>query len=533
MAAQFAIVNAHVRTMDPSTPFASAVAWSDGRIIAVGSDAEVREYCDASTAITNAKGATVTPGLTDGHQHLLQGAIFAQGLDLDRVATLSDLRDKLAAERRRIGPDAWLLGFALEYAAFEGATYQHSLLDEAAGQGPMFLYALDVHTGFVNGRALEIAGVTGPMQLEDASIVVCDSQERPTGELLEMAAMRTVLDAAPTPTHDQRMQWYAKTIADQNAVGITEIHMMDGDLTSIEAFKELEGRGELGMRVLQHHFIYPYTPDEEVAELLRTHESRGAMWQADGVKFMLDGVIDTGTAWLEEPDSHGEGLDSMWPNLELYFARARAFHDKGYRIATHAIGDRAVREVLDFYATLPGGSAGRHRIEHIETSPDKTVARFATEQVTASMQPIHVRWVAHDLSDPWSQRLDATRCAHAWRSGDLFASGALVVLGSDWPVAPFDPRMGFFAAQRRRAHDVSDPGPVGTTRALTAEQTLAGYTVNAAKAVGASQDRGMIRVGMAADLVTWQDDPIAVAPEDIIDMPVLQTVSAGRIVHQA
>lgn len=533
MAAQFAIVNANIRTMDPQHPVATAVAWSDGRIVAVGSDSEIREHCDASTSITDAKGATVTPGLTDGHQHLLQGAIFAQGLNLDRVNSLSDLRDKIAAERRRIGPDAWLLGFALEYAAFEGARYHHELLDAAAGQGPMFLYALDVHTGFVNARALEISGVTGPMQLEDASIVVVDDSDRPTGELLEMAAMQTVLKNVPQPTQAQKLDWYAKTIADQNAVGITEIHMMDGDFSSIAALRELEDRGDLGMRVLQHHFIYPYTPDEEVAELLRTRQTRGQLWQADGVKFMLDGVIDTGTAWLEEPDSHGEGTESMWPDLDLYFARARAFHDQGFRIATHAIGDRAVREVLDFYNGLPGGSSGRHRIEHIETSPDSTVARFAPEQVTASMQPIHVRWVAHDLSDPWSQRLDANRCAHGWRSGDLFASGALVVLGSDWPVAPFDPRMGFFAAQRRRAHDVENAGPIGTTRALTAQQTLAGYTVNAALAVGASQDRGMIRVGMAADLVTWQDDPVAVAPEDIIDMPILQTVSAGRVVHQA
>ncbi len=533
MAAQFAIVNARIRTMDPALPTASAVAWSDGRIVAVGSDAEIREVCDATTQVTDAHGATVTPGLTDGHQHLLQGAIFAQGLNLDRVNSLSDLREKLAAERRRIGPDAWLLGFALEYAAFEGATYHHSLLNDAAGPGPMFLYALDVHTGFVNDRALEIANVTGPMQLEDASIVVVDASEKPTGELLEMAAMRTVLDSVPVPTQEEKLGWYAQTIADQNALGITEIHMMDGDLDSIATFKELESRGQLGMRILQHHFIYPYTPDEEVAELLQTNSSRGEMWHADGVKFMLDGVIDTGTAWLEEPDSHGEGVEPMWPDLDLYFSRAKSFHDKGFRIATHAIGDRAVREVLDFYATLPGGSAGRHRIEHIETAPDRTVARFAPEQVTASMQPIHVRWVAHDLSDPWSQRLDTQRCSHAWRSGDLFASGALVVLGSDWPVAPYDPRMGFFAAQRRRAHDVADPGPVGTTRALTGEQTLAGYTVNAARAVGAQSDRGMIRVGMAADLVTWQDDPVQVAPEDIIDMEVLQTVSAGRIVHQS
>lgn len=529
MAAEFAIVNAHVRTMGalPS----SAVAWSGDRIVAVGDD--VVAHIDGTTQVIDAAGATITPGLTDGHQHLLQGAVFAQGLCLDRVATLGALRDAIATERRRIGPDAWLLGYAMEYAALEGAKYHHSLIDDVAGPGPMFLYALDVHTGFVNETALRQAGVTGSMRLADASIVVCDDSGSPTGELLEMAAMRTVLNYVPTPTRDQRLQWYADAMAAQNAVGITEIHMMDGNLETIAALRSLEERGQLGVRVLQHHFIYPYTPDDEVAELLATASHCGDGWQADGVKFMLDGVIDTGTAWLEEPDTMGMGTEPMWPDITLYHRRARMFHDAGFRIATHAIGDRAVREVLDLYDRLPGGSSGRHRIEHIETSPDATISRFAPQRVTASMQPVHTRWVAHDMTDPWSQRLGATRCGHGWRHGDLFASGALVVLGSDWPVAPYDPRMGFFASQERRAHDVADPRPIGVTRALTAEQTLAGYTRNAAVAVGADRERGAIQPGYIADLVMWQADPVEVAPADVIDLPVLLTVARGRVVHRA
>ena len=530
MTADFAIVNARIRTMDPAHPIATSIAWQGKTIVAL--DHDVQAACDATTQVIDAHGAVVTPGLTDGHQHLLQGAVFAQGLDLDRVGDLATLRERIARERERIGPHAWLLGFALEYAAFEGATFHHSMIDDVSGPGPMFLYALDVHTGFVNDEALRISSVTGARQLEDASIIVCDSDGVPTGELLEMAAMRTVLESVPEPTREDRLRWYAQTMADQNAVGITEIHMMDGDLSTIESLRELEMREQLGLRVLQHHFIYPYTPAEEVDELLQTAALSGDGWQADGVKFMLDGVIDTGTAWLEYPDSHGEGLDPMWPDLSLYHQRARQFHAKGFRIATHAIGDRAVREVLDLYESLPSTSA-RHRIEHIETSPDSTVARFAPQGVTASMQPIHTRWVAHDMTDPWSQRLDATRCGHGWRSGDLFASGALVVLGSDWPVAPFDPRMGFFAAQERRAHDVADPRPVGVTRALTGEQTLEGYTVNAALAVGAQNERGRLKPGFVADLVMWQDDPSVVAPADVVDLPVLLTVARGKIVHRA
>jgi predicted amidohydrolase YtcJ len=272
----------------------------------------------------------------------------------------------------------------------------------------------------------------------------------------------------------------------------------------------LEEQANLKLRILLHHFVYPYTSIEEVEVMMQTHNVKGLRWQADGVKFMLDGVIDTGTAWLEHPDSQGEGTEPMWPELSLYHQRARQFHDAGFRIATHAIGDRAVREVLDVYEGLPGGSNGRHRIEHIETSPDNTIARFKPLKVTASMQPVHMRWLEYDLSDPWSQRLDTTQCGHGWRTGDIMSTGAM-----------------------RRAHDVSYDGPVGKTRALTGAETLTGYTRNAAIAVGADNERGMLAPGMKADLVMWQEDPSKVNPNDVIDLPVLRTVVGGETVYQA
>jgi predicted amidohydrolase YtcJ len=339
-------------------------------------------------------------------------------------------------------------------------------------------------------------------------------------------------DHAPVATEEDRKQWYVDAIAMQNAVGITEIHNMDGNVAMVDVFEDLENNGRLNLRALVHHFVYPYTDEAEVAEMIATKNRRGSRWQADGVKFMLDGVIDTGTAWLEEPDSHGEGNEPMWPDVNLYHQRAHRFNDAGFRIATHAIGDRAVREVLDTYASFAGGSNGRHRIEHIETAPDATVARFKGEQVIASMQPIHMRWLDPDRKDPWSSRLDETRCSHGMRSGDLSAAGALVVLGSDWPVAPFDPRMGFFAAQLRRAHDVEDLRPIGSSRPLTGEEMIAGYTINSAKAVGAADMRGSLEVGKQADLVMWAEDPATCNPLDVVQLPVLMTVVGGQVVHQ-
>jgi predicted amidohydrolase YtcJ len=527
--ADLALVDVSIRTLDPANPVATALAVRDGVLVAVGSTAEIREHCDASTRVLSGRGWHVTPGLVDGHQHLIMGAQIGRGVSFDRVATLDRVRELLRAERRRIGPGAWLRGYAFEYAALGGLAYHHELVDEAAGEGPMLLHSLDVHTGFANAEALRLAGVTGSREFPDGSFIVLDDDGRPTGELREMSAIRAVWAHEPEPTQDERLGWVVDAIRAQNAVGITGVHNMDGGRETLEALTRLEEQGLLGLRVRQHSWVDPSDDEDALLDILSRRDLRGRRWTANSLKFMLDGVIDTGTAWLEEPDTHGDGHDPMWPDVERYRRTVRRFHDAGFHIATHAIGDRAVREVLDAYAAL--GAQGRHRIEHIEAPSPAIQARFHAEGVHASMQPVHLRWINPDMSDPWSERLGVHRCAHAMPSGDIQATGANVVLGSDWPVAPYDPRFGFFAAQMRRAHDVADPRPVGTSRPLTGLETLEGYTVNAARVDGG--DGGVLRVGAPADLVAWGDDIASVAPADVIDLPVHLTVVDGEIVHQS
>lgn len=534
MAAEAAIVGARIRTMDPDRPWASAIAWRDGRVIAVGDADEVRDACDGATTVIDAGGAAVTPGIIDGHQHLFMGAQIGRGLDLDRVDSLSQLRARLAAERQALGAGAWLVGFALEYAAFEGADYHHELIDAAAGEGPMLLWALDLHTAFVNDAALRACGVDREVIFPDGSRVVVDDDGSPTGLLLEMSAIRLVFDAIPGAGPEDRLAWYVDAMRRQNAVGITSIHQMDGDIPTVDLLDRLDSEGLLTLFVKHHHFIIPMTTHDEITDMLSTVGRSGPNWSADGVKFMMDGVVETGTAWLDDPDTTGHVADPMWERFEDYLAAISRFDEAGFRIATHAIGDRAVRTVLDGYAALPGGSRGRHRIEHIEVAPDATVRRFRAEAVNASMQAIHLRWMAPDLSDPWSQRLGPQRCAHGMRSGDLQVDGANLVLGSDWPVAPFDPRLGMFAAQERHAHDIEfHGGHYGDSATLTGEQVLAGYTVNAAAAAGMADQVGMLREGMRADVVMWAEDPATCPTEDVVDLPVLLTVARGRVVHRA
>lgn len=529
MAADLAVVDTSIRTLDPTRPSASAVAIENGVIVAIGDTAEVRTACDARTHVISGAGWHVTPGLTDGHQHLLMGSQVAQGINFDRVSTLAEVRALLRAERARLGPDAWVTGFAFEYAALQGAEYHHDLIDEAAGQGPMLIHTLDMHTGLANGEALRVAGVTGSREFDDGSFIVVDRDGAPTGELREMAAIATVWGVVPEASDEQKLGWAAEVIRAQNSLGITGIHQMDGGVETADAFAALEAADLLTLRIRFHQWVDPSYDAETLLEIVRRRDLTGTMWTANSVKLMLDGVIDTGTAWLEESDTRGDGNDPMWPDAEHFRRTVRQFHEAGFHIATHAIGDRAIREVLDAYADA-GGSAGRHRVEHIETAPPELVARFRRERVSASMQPIHLRWLNPDLSDPWSERLGMHRCAHTMPSGDINATGANVVLGSDWPVAPYDPRLGFFAAQRRYAPDVEDHRPLGTSRALTGLETLTGYTANAARIDGGSG--GVLRVGAPADLVAWGDDIVEVAPEDVTDLPVRLTVVAGRVVHQ-
>jgi len=517
--------------MDPARPWAQAVAWRDGIVIAVGDDDAVREVCDARTEVVDGSGGGVTPGLVDGHQHLFRGAVLAHGVDLAGAADLDEVRHRLWRGRGRLRDGEWLIARGLEYATLGDRAYHHQLLGDLDEAVPMLIWSFDLHTAYVNAAALRAAAVTGERDLGDRSRIVCTDAGDPTGELREWAAVDVVRDVAPDPAPDRLREWYREAIQAQNAVGLTGIHQMDGDGATVELLRELDDSGDLRLRVWLYQFVYASTPDATVEAMVRGGRPAGRRWRADGIKIMLDGVIDTGTAWLERPDACGQCRDAIWPDIDRFASRVRQFHAAGLRVATHAIGDRAVRATLDAYAQCPGGSAGRHRIEHLETVPDGTAERFARDEVTASMQPIAMGWVAPDQSDPWSQRLDARRRAHGWRTGDLVDAGAVVVLGSDWPVGTFDPRHGLFAARERRAPGAADPRPVGDTRGLTGLEALGGYTTGPARAVGAQGWSGRLAPGFAADLVLWAEDPADCPVTDVAELPVRLTVLAGDIVH--
>jgi predicted amidohydrolase YtcJ len=528
--ADAAVLGARIRTLDPAQPWATAIAWRGGTIVAVGDDAAVRAACDARTETIDGRGLCVVPGLVDSHQHPLMGADETVGADLAGLATLDEVRAALRAEHARCGAGQWVTGHSLEYATFDGMQLSGELVADAVGGAPALLTFFDFHTALATPAALAAAGIDGPRPLDGSAEIVC-RDGRPTGALLEPPAFEPVTRAMPQPTHEQRRERRAEALRRMAAAGLTAVHGMDGSPATHDELRELEARGELCVRIVAPLHVEVDTPWDVLERWTGLRDARGERWRGGVAKFFIDGVVEPGTAWLEEPDTGGRGLQPLWPEPERFARAVGLFARAGFQCATHAIGDRAVRCTLDAYRAA-GAARVRHRVEHIETLGDEQLARFAAEGVTASMQAIHLQWLRADGSDPWSRALGAERAGRAFRCADLAASGALLALGSDWPVADFDPRAGMAWARLRRPPGDRDRAPVGSRQALTAEQALHGYTTNAWRAVGEEEYAGRVAVGHRADLTAFAADPVECPADDLPGLPVLLTVVAGEPVYR-
>jgi len=528
-----ALVGARVRTLDPERPAAAALAIAGGEIVAVGNDAEIREL-GAATETIDLRGAVVVPGLTDSHIHPIQGALDTRGADLRDLSLLEDVRAALAAERRRCAPGQWVLGYGLQYGAFHESGIRGDLFEDVVEGSPALLTFMDLHTAVATPRALELAGVSGPQTFAENAEIVC-REGAPTGELREWAAVATVERALPQLTDADRYALHAAALREHAAAGLTGGHAMDGTLATHDLLRELEANGDLVQRFVVPFTIVPQSQQDDWTELLPYRDVRGRRWRAGVAKFFIDGVIDTGTGWLYEPDSEGEGTLPFWPDPQHYRRAVATFARAGFQCATHATGDRGVREALDAYREAGAPPLrGRHRIEHIETLQPQDLPRFAAEGVVASMQAQHMLWCEPDRSDNWSRRLGPERSAagRAFPIRSLQESGALVALGSDWPVVRFDPRLGLAAARLRRPPGERDRRPYDD-EAIDGLAALEGYTTSPAATIGEQERLGRIRPGFTADLTVFAADPVTCDPDDLPELPVVLTVVDGEIVHRA
>ncbi|MGY1604235.1 amidohydrolase [Geodermatophilus sp. SYSU D00815] len=530
MTADLVVCADTVHTLTEGARPVQAVAIADGVVVATGSRDDVRDWRGPRTEVLDLGDAVLTPGLTDGHMHPVMGLQLTADVDLSGARSLDEVHALLAAAAEGRGPEEWVQGWGLDPNVFAGRPVTDEPIEAAVGGRPAFVRLFDAHSALATGRALAIAGVDGPRSFAQRSSVVCDDAGRPTGLLLESAAMELVQEVIPLDPVPVRAAQLRALLAGMAATGLTGGHVMDllGDSRAV--VEAAEDAGELPLRLRFAPWCVPGADADALAELVDLQGRGGRRWSIGGVKFMVDGTIDNGTAWLEHPDALGESTASFWPDPEAYTAAVRALAAAGVPTATHAIGDAAVRHALDALDGLPRGSAP-HRVEHIETLPTPLIGRFLRQGVVASMQPTHcTHFTRADHTDNWSARLGDERAARAWRCRDLRDAGVPLVLGSDWPVAPYDPRRVLADAQLRRPAGEPDVPPVQPHQGLTALMALQGYTSQAADV--AAEPAGRIAGGRRADLTAFAVDPLRADPDELADAPIALTVVDGAVVHR-
>ncbi|AUZ34605.1 amidohydrolase [Arthrobacter sp. PGP41] len=511
---------------------AGFIAINDGHIVAIGPTEEAEQWTPGAARVIDVGDATVTPGLIDAHIHPILGISIARGLDLNGITEFSEVRLALAEYAaqtpHRIGRD-WLFAWGLDPVIFGEAEFSNDIFEGILDGELVYITLFDGHAALVSDAGLSLAGVTGREKLDSSGFIGTTADGKPNGMLYEMAAMELVQPKLPPLSFDERVNELDRLLRSMAEAGLVGGQMLDfGQADSLEVLEALEERGDLSIRLRISPWVMPGVSQEDLDRLLAMQGRHGRRWHVRGIKLMMDGTIDNGTAWLFAPDTHGESVDPLWPEPEGLSAAMRFFHDNSVPTATHAIGDRAVSHVARTVASLPPNGT-IHRIEHIESIPDEVLNQVVESGATTSLQPTHCTLYSRaDHTDNWSRRLGTERANHAWRTRDLREAGAVVALGSDWPIAPFDPRGVIAAAQTRRPAGRPDITPVQPQQALSARAALEGYTSQYWQSVG--EEGGILRPGGRADLTVFAQNPLNATPDEFAAAPVILTMVDGDVV---
>lgn len=530
--ADLLITNARVYTVDDTNPQAEAVAVRGNRIIFVGSAADARAWRGPQTQVVDGAGRTLLPGLIDSHFHLLWGSLKLDDLQLWEATNRQLLADAIQRYAQEQPQREWLVGSQVRYSAFEGSPLDRHFLDALVPDRPLYLVAFDGHTVWVNSEALRRANLLQGRALPAGHEIVMDPVTGlATGELREPEAFTPVRDLIPLKTETEKRALLHKGMALAAQYGLTSVHNMDGWDKSIELYAALEDRGEMTLRIYVPYDVKPETPLAALQEAVAQRQQfQGNFVRASGIKLFMDGVLESYTALLledyaDQPGNQGGALFSA----EHFNAVALEADRLGLQIAVHCCGDGAVRRTLDGIALAQahnGKQDHRHRIEHIEAIHPDDMGRFAQLGVIASMQPLHSPLTVHS-GDVWPARAGEARWPYSFAWQTLRDAGAQLAFGSDWPVVNMNPILGFHAALNRQPWQADDPD-----QRQTLAQIIQGYTRDAAYVEFQEQAKGMIRVGLLADLVLLSTDIFTTPPEAMDQVHPVLTICDGRVVYQ-
>ena len=522
------LYNGRIYTLDDAQPLVSALAIQAGRIVACGSNEAMLALADAATVRENLSGAMVIPGLTDAHLHWSMTAQALQWVDVFEVPEKSIAIERVAARLRQTPPGEWIRGAGWSQDFWPEPVFPRAAdLDAVAPQHPVYLSAKSAHAAWVNGVALKRCGITAATHDPPGGHIQRDADGQPTGVLFE-AAMWLVADQIPQPGPEQLAEMMRTAQDKALAAGLTGFHDFDR-ADCLRALQILRERDQLALRVVKNidHDWIDGTLETGLRSGFGDHWIRLG-WQ----KIFADGALGPRTAYMIEPyDDHPDNYGIAVIDKEDMQALVSRASAAGFPSAIHAIGDRAVHDVLDVFEAVRQEEAQRgdspitrrHRIEHVQIIHPDDAPRLAQLDVIASMQPRHATSDYEAADRGWG-----ARGQWSYNIRMQIDQGAHIALGSDLPIEPFEPLKGIFAAVTRQRPD-GTPGPEGWYPALrlTLDEALRGFTLGPAYAAGMEKRLGKLAPGYLADLVVLNRDLYQVAPGEILDTQVLATMVDG------
>ena len=529
-------INGNVYTMDEDQPKASAIAVKGQKLIYVGDDENIEKYIGNNTKVTDLKGKTVIPGLMEGHMHLPM--LGENLLKIDAFwKPKAEIIAAVKAETLKVKPGEWITGFGWNNTIWENKSYPTKAdLDAVAPNNPVILERTDGHMIWVNSKALELAGITKDSVNPQGGEILKDASGNPTGCLTDTAG-EPVQKIIPTLSEAREKESILKAQDQLLSYGFTSIMDAGSNMNTINLFQDLYKEGKMRIRLYsmiggewggtigeaEKNYIASNAPQKELYDYRLS---------INAVKFFADGSLGSRSAALlaDYSDRAGHKGNYKFTDEQIYSEMKDAY-SKGYQIATHAIGDGAINQVINTYEKLMKENPrpdSRLRIEHFQVAQVSDIQRIADLKILPAMQPTHATSDKSMAED----RIGAERMkgAYAWRK--VIDSGNVIIGGSDAPVELVNPYHGLYAAVTRQGRDGQPEGGWYVGEAMTREEALKAFTVWTAYGQFEEDIKGSLEVGKLADFAVIDRDYMKCPANEIKDIQALTTVLGGEVIYQ-
>jgi predicted amidohydrolase YtcJ len=528
--ADLILLNGRIWTGSKKPVWAEALAVSGERILAIGSNAEVKKLADAKTRVIDLQGKLALPGFIDDHTHFIEGGFHLLSVDLRDAATPEIFAERIKNQAMKLPKGRWIRGGDWDHERWGGELPTKEWIDKFTADNPVFITRLDGHMGLANSAALKLASVTKETPAPTGGTIVKDPKTgEPTG-IFKDDAMSLLYRVIPDETDAEYEEALKAALNYAASVGVTSVQDITG-WRDYEVYKRFKNSNRLTVRVYART---PMSQWQRQAEIVK-QQGAGDHWlRLGGLKAFMDGSLGSTTAlffepFTDAPNTRGLMLEANTPEGKLKETMKEA-DLAGLQCSIHAIGDRANNLLLNYFAAIEkenGKRDRRFRIEHAQHLLPSDIARFAQLGVIASMQPYHAaddgRWAEKRIG---RERIKTT---YAFRS--LLDAGAVLTFGSDWFVAPLSPISGIHAAVTRQTIDGKNPQGWVPEQKISVEEALRAYTSAGAYAEFAENDKGTLEAGKLADLVVLSQDLFKINPHDIEKTKVVYTIVGGRLVR--